>query len=156
MGQPEYQYRWPMTPGEEEIMRIYEGGIYRLPDIIEKPWGLQLKDLVSKMEEAALLQTALHQPFVKAAEPETTCGRRGFWERRRHSLWNSSSRTCCGTRGSWEWRRCSLQTALHRSIVGAVEEQEILMQEMLLLVFTDQLQVQQRKQIGMQLELRRL
>ena len=35
MEQPEYQYR-PMTPGEEEIMRIYKDGIYRPPDMIEK------------------------------------------------------------------------------------------------------------------------
>ena len=29
------QYR-TMTPGEEEIMRIYEDGIYRPPDMIER------------------------------------------------------------------------------------------------------------------------
>ena len=57
---------------------------------------------------------------------------RGFWVRRCRSLWNSSSRTCSGTssrtRGSWDRRRCSLQTSLHRSIVEAVKEQEILVQ----------------------------
>jgi len=34
--QLEYQYK-PMTPGEEEISRIYEDGIYCPPDMIEKP-----------------------------------------------------------------------------------------------------------------------
>ena len=29
-----------MTPGEEEISRIYEDGIYRPPDMIKKPGGL--------------------------------------------------------------------------------------------------------------------
>ena len=37
-----------MTPGEEEI---YEDGIYRPPDMIEIPGGLQIKR--SEMEEAA-------------------------------------------------------------------------------------------------------
>jgi len=50
MDQSEYQYR-PMTPGEEEIMRIYEDGIYRPPDMIEIPGGLQIKR--SEMDEAA-------------------------------------------------------------------------------------------------------
>ena len=34
--QLEYRYR-PITPGEEETMRIYVDGIYRPPDLIEKP-----------------------------------------------------------------------------------------------------------------------
>ena len=37
--QLKYQYR-PMTSGEEEISRIYEDGIYRPPDMIEKPGSL--------------------------------------------------------------------------------------------------------------------
>jgi len=36
------QYR-QMTPGKEETMRIYEDGIYRPPDMIEKPGGLHVK-----------------------------------------------------------------------------------------------------------------
>ena len=32
-----------MTPGEEEIMRVYEKKIYRPPDMIEKPGGLHIK-----------------------------------------------------------------------------------------------------------------
>ena len=36
--QPEDQYR-PMTPGEEEIMRIHEDGIFYSPDMIEKSRG---------------------------------------------------------------------------------------------------------------------
>ena len=38
-AQLEYQYR-PMTPGEEEISRIYEDEIYHPPDMIEKPGDL--------------------------------------------------------------------------------------------------------------------
>jgi len=38
-GDSEDQYR-PMTPGEEEIMRIYEDGIYRTPDLVERTGGL--------------------------------------------------------------------------------------------------------------------
>jgi len=33
------QYR-PITPGEEEILRIHEDGIYRAPDMIELSGGL--------------------------------------------------------------------------------------------------------------------
>ena len=36
--QLEYPYR-PMTPGEEEIMRIYEDWVYRSPDMIERLGG---------------------------------------------------------------------------------------------------------------------
>jgi len=39
--QLEYPYR-PMTPGEE-IMRIYEDGVYRPPDIIERTGGFQIR-----------------------------------------------------------------------------------------------------------------
>ena len=38
-GDSEDQYR-PMTPGEEEIMRIYQDGIYRTPDLVERTGGL--------------------------------------------------------------------------------------------------------------------
>jgi hypothetical protein len=33
-----------MTPGEEEILKIYEDGISRPPDMTEKPRGLQKKE----------------------------------------------------------------------------------------------------------------
>ena len=38
-----------MTPGEEEIMRIYEDGIYRPSDMIEKPGGLKIKVSVEQL-----------------------------------------------------------------------------------------------------------
>ena len=43
--QVEYQYR-PMTPGEEETLRIYENGISCLPDMIEKPGGLWITCII--------------------------------------------------------------------------------------------------------------
>ena len=42
----EDQYR-PMTPGEEEIMRIYEDGIYRAPDLIERTGGFWITGRIS-------------------------------------------------------------------------------------------------------------
>ena len=45
MEQPEYQYR-PMTPGEEEIMRIYKDKIYGPPDMTEKPGGLYIEGYI--------------------------------------------------------------------------------------------------------------
>jgi len=39
--QSEYQYR-PITPGEEEIMRIYKDRIYRPQDMIEKSRDLPI------------------------------------------------------------------------------------------------------------------
>ena len=36
LEQLEYPYR-PMTPGEEEIMRIYEDKVFWPPDMIERP-----------------------------------------------------------------------------------------------------------------------
>ena len=32
-----------MTPGEEEIMRIYEDGVYQPPDMFERPGGFQTR-----------------------------------------------------------------------------------------------------------------
>ena len=40
LEQLEYPYR-PMTPGEEEIMRIYEDKVFWPPDMIERPGGVQ-------------------------------------------------------------------------------------------------------------------
>ena len=45
-GSLEDQYR-PMTPGEEEIMRIYEDGIYRTSDLIERTGGLWITGRIS-------------------------------------------------------------------------------------------------------------
>ena len=59
-----------MTPGEEETMRIYEDGIYRPPDMIEKPRGLQIKRSSIRDGRSCLLQTALHYPVVEAADSE--------------------------------------------------------------------------------------
>ena len=85
-----------MIPCEEEIMRIYEDGIYRPPDMIEKPGGLQIKGSGIRDRRSCTSQTALHHAVVEAAEPddseygdaahcgtalhrpETTSGIRGF------------------------------------------------------------------------------
>jgi hypothetical protein len=45
-GDSEDQYR-PMTPGKEEIMRIYEDGIYQAPDLIERTGGLWITGRIS-------------------------------------------------------------------------------------------------------------
>ncbi len=39
--QPDYPVR-PVTPGEEELMRIHEDGGYCAPDMIEIPGGFQI------------------------------------------------------------------------------------------------------------------
>ena len=57
-----------MTPGGEEIMRIYKDGIYRPPDMIEKPEGLQIRGFGIRDGRSCSLQTALHHLVVKAAE----------------------------------------------------------------------------------------
>ena len=57
-----------MTPGGEEIMRIYEDGIYRPPDMIEKPEGQQIRGFGIRDGRSCSLQTALHHLVVKAAE----------------------------------------------------------------------------------------
>ena len=49
--QPEDQYR-PMTPGEEEIMRIYADGIYCSPDMIEKSGGFWITSSSMKPGES--------------------------------------------------------------------------------------------------------
>jgi len=65
MKKPKYQYR-PMTPGEEEIMRIFEKRIYRPPDMIEKPGGLHIKGSSIRDRESCSLQAAPHHPVVEA------------------------------------------------------------------------------------------
>jgi len=55
-----------MTPGEEDIMRIYKDGIYHLPDMIEKPGGLHIKGSSIRDGGSCSLQSALHHPVVEA------------------------------------------------------------------------------------------
>ena len=52
-GDLEDQYR-PMTPGEEEIMRIYEDGIYRASDLTERTVGLWITGRISPLLEPTL------------------------------------------------------------------------------------------------------
>ena len=52
-GDSEDQYR-PMTPGEEEIMRIYEDGIYRASDLVERTGGLWITGRISPLLEPAV------------------------------------------------------------------------------------------------------
>ena len=49
----EDQYR-SMTPGEEEIMRIYEDGIYRAPDLIERTGGFWITGRISPLLESTV------------------------------------------------------------------------------------------------------
>ena len=65
MEQLEYQYR-PMTPGEEESIRIHEDVIYRPPDMIEKPGGLHIKGSSIRDGGSCTLQTASHHLVVEA------------------------------------------------------------------------------------------
>jgi hypothetical protein len=57
----------PMTPGEEEIMRIYEDGIYLPPDMIKKPGGLQIK----RLGRSCSVQTAHDQLVVGKTDPDS-------------------------------------------------------------------------------------
>ena len=52
-GGLEDQYRL-MTPGEEEIMRIYEDGIYRTSDLTERTGGLWITGRISPLLEPTL------------------------------------------------------------------------------------------------------
>ena len=72
----------PLTPGEEEIMRIYEDGVYRPQDMIGRPGGFQIRrfsvrperPVVGSAEDdpeaayAAICRAALHRPVVSPAE----------------------------------------------------------------------------------------
>jgi len=78
------------------------------------------------------LQTALHRPFVKAAEPDDSeygdaayCGT---------ALHRPVVKPLSEEEDSENGDATHCGTALHRSIAETVEEQEILMQETLLLV----------------------
>ena len=55
-GDSEDQYR-PMTPGEEEIMRIYEDGIYRATNMIERSGGLWITRRISPLLDPSILTT---------------------------------------------------------------------------------------------------
>ena len=61
----EDQYR-PMTPGEEEIMRIH--GIYCSPDMIEGFW---ITSSSMKPGESCFLQTAPQQPATAAWDSDS-------------------------------------------------------------------------------------
>ena len=52
-GDSEDQYR-PMTPSEEEIMRIYEDGIYQASDLVERTGGLWITGRISPLLEPTL------------------------------------------------------------------------------------------------------
>ena len=52
-GDSEDQYR-QMTPGEEEIMRIYEDGIYRASDLVERAGGLWITERISPLLEPTI------------------------------------------------------------------------------------------------------
>ena len=60
-----------MTPGEEEVMRSYEDGISRPPDMTEKPRGLQKKESGIRPGSSWSLQTALRQPVAEAADSDS-------------------------------------------------------------------------------------
>ena len=100
-----------MTPGEAEIMRIYEDGIYRPPDMIEKQGGLQIKGSGIRDGRICSLQTALHHPVVDDSEYgdavhcrvalNTSCGNNSCRTHRRTRI----SRTHRGTRVNRTHRR---------------------------------------------------
>ena len=67
--QSEDQYR-PMTPGEEEIMKIYTEGIYCSPDMIEKSGGFWITSSSVKPEESCSRQAALQPPIAAASDSD--------------------------------------------------------------------------------------
>ena len=68
--QSEDQYR-PMTPGEEEIMRIYTDVIYCFPDMIEKSGGFWITSSSMKPGESCSSQAALQPPIAAASESDS-------------------------------------------------------------------------------------
>ena len=68
--QSEDQYR-PMTPGEEEIMKIHTDGIYCSPDMIEKSGGFWITSSSVKPEKSCSRQAALHSPITAAFESDS-------------------------------------------------------------------------------------
>jgi len=60
----------PITPSEEEIMRIYEDRIFCPPDMTEKPGGLQIKRFGVRPERHCSFQTAIHRSVVEAAKEQ--------------------------------------------------------------------------------------
>ena len=67
-GSLEDQYR-PMTPGEEEIMRIYEDGIYRTSDLIERTGGLWITGRIPPSSEPPLFSSEGTEEIVDT-DPE--------------------------------------------------------------------------------------
>ena len=67
-GSLEDQYR-PMTPGKEEIMRIYEDGIYRTSDLIERTGGLWITERISPTSEPILFPAEKIEEIVDT-DPE--------------------------------------------------------------------------------------
>ena len=60
-----------MTPGEEEIMRIHEDGIYCSSDMIEKSRGFWIISSNMKPGGSCFLETALQQPVVAATDTDS-------------------------------------------------------------------------------------
>jgi len=65
MEQPENQYR-PINPDEEEIMGIYDDGIYCPLDMTEKTEGLHTKGSSIRDGRSCFLQASPHHPVMKA------------------------------------------------------------------------------------------
>ena len=68
--QSEDQYR-PMTPGEEEIMKIHTDGISCSPDMIEKSGGFWITSSSVKPKESCSRQGALQPPITAASESDS-------------------------------------------------------------------------------------
>ena len=60
-----------MTPGEEEVMRIYADGIYCSPDMIEKSGGFWITSSSMKPGESCSRQTALQPPIAAASDSDS-------------------------------------------------------------------------------------
>ena len=58
-----------MTPGEEKIMRIYEDGIYRTSDLIERTGGLWITGRISPSSEPTLFSSEEIEEMVDT-DPE--------------------------------------------------------------------------------------
>ena len=131
-----------MTPGEAEIMRIYEDGIYRPPDMIEKQGGLQIKGSGIRDGRICSLQTALHHPVVDDSEYGdavhcrvalyTSCGNNSCRTHRRTRISRKHrrtmisrthrrtriSRTHRGTRGTRTHRRTRISWKHGRTMIS--------------------------------------
>ena len=112
------KYR-PMTPGEEEIMRIYEDGIY----LLEKPGGLQIYGSGIREGRSYLMKTALRYLVVEAAEPDDS--ENGITAHCGTALHRPVVEPLAEPEDSENGDATHCGTALHRSIVETVEEKEI-------------------------------